>query len=198
MKNRAGMKNAPPGSALPSCSASTLPFLLAAALVILAASQTGCLLHSAEIARTHRAFEAAYPAAQFEREAVFDLGPLTLSMAGGLMRRWARDDFEQFGPYLRDLRRVEVGVYNVENLSSPGAVDPLRLPVLRDGGWDVAVRVREADEHVWVLYRTRRREVRDLYVLTLGSDELVVARLHGRLDRIAARALEMLPNGNPP
>lgn len=170
---------------------SLLPARWATALLLGAAlTQAGCLLHSQEIARTRHAFERQYPAAQFDRKVAFDLSPLTMAMAGGLTRRWAPETFEEFGPYLRYLHRVEVGVYGVEGLSAPGRVDAARLPVLREGGWETVVRVREPGEHVWVMARPGRQSLGAFYVVVLGEDELVMARVEGDLGRLVEYALE--------
>lgn len=159
--------------------------LLAAALVA-----PGCLLHSTDMTRTRRAFERQYPEAQFDRDLTLDLGPLTMAMSAGLTRRWAPEAFKMAGPYLRYVERVEVGVYEASNLPPLGEVDASALPVLHEGGWETVLRVREPEEHVWVLARPGRHTLRAFYVLVLGEDELVATRLEGRLDKVLEHALE--------
>lgn len=158
-----------------------LSFVLAGLLL------SGCL-YSREVARTRHAVEQAYPAARFEREVVLSFGPVSLFTARlftGLMPA----EVKEARPYLRALRRVQVGVYRTEQLPPLSDVDLPHLRRLREKGWETLVVTREEDETVWVLYRERRGTVRDLYVLTLGEDELVMVRLKGRLDQLLKHAL---------
>ena len=168
------------GPVTPRCEGSSLiveTLLLAAVL-----AAPGCLLRSPEITRTRRAFERQYPEAQFDRTVTLDLGPLAMATGAGFTRRWAPKAFERVGPYLRHVKGVEVGVYDVTDLPPLNEVNAARLPVMREGGWETVVRMREPDEHVWVLARPGRSTPRALYVLVLGPDELVATRLEGRLD----------------
>ena len=161
----------------------TRPAVFLLALVLAAPVLSGCL-YSREVAQTRRAIEQAYPEARFEREMVLSLGPVSLfalRLFSGLAPEGAR------GP-LRDLRRVKVGVYRAEALPPLQDFEPAQVQRLQRRGWETVVRTREADEATWVLYRTRRGTVRDLYVIALDDEELVLTRLSGRLDRLLARA----------
>ena len=166
-------------------------FPLALLLAVLVATQTGCVLYAHEIAQTRRALEAEYPEARFEKETMLNLGPVSLWMAGGLLRLTAREDYARLRPYLRVLRSVKIGIYRTEGLAAPGTVEPPALPFLRERGWRVAVRHTSARERTWVLYRPARRgtALRDLYVFTLDEEELVAVRLRGRLGQLARHVL---------
>ena len=154
----------------------------------------GCVLHSSKIARTREAFAQQHPKAQFEREVMLDLGPLSLWATDGVLHRFIDDaSFEKARPYLRYLHRAEVGVYAVSGLPSlrASAGATLLPDQLHEDGWKTVVRVRDAGEHVWILARPERRAspLRRLYVLALRRDELVAARLEGDLDRLTAHLL---------
>lgn len=168
------------------------PLLLLSLLVASATVLPGCVLSSRQIARTHHAFAAQYPAAHFERDLVLDLGPLSLWMAGTLSRLSGNEEAAKARRYLSYLNRVTVGIYKTKNLPLD-AGSPARLPVLQEDGWQTVVRVREPGEHVWILYRPRRQKekpsLRDLYVLTLSEKELVMVRLRGRLVPLVQRYL---------
>ena len=157
------------------------PAALLLAFALLAPTLSGCI-YSREVAQTRRALEAAYPEARFEREMVLSLGPVSL-FALRLFSGLAPEEVP-----LRDLRRVKVGVYRAEGLPPLQRFDPAQVRRLQRQGWTVAVRTREADAATWVLYRARRGTVRDVYVLALDDEELVLTRLSGRFDRILARA----------
>lgn len=163
------------------------PLWTGPALVLACLLLSGCF-YSREVARTRHAIEQAYPEARFDREMVLSLGPVSLFTAG-LLTGLASDETEDVRPYLRYLRRVKVGVYAVEGLPPLDAVDLPQLRRLREKGWETLIATREEDATTWTLYRERRGTVRDVYVLTLSEDELVMVRLKGRLDKLLAHAM---------
>jgi hypothetical protein len=59
-----------------------------------------------------------------------------------------------------------------------------------DEGWEMAVKVREEDEVVWVLYQLDDEKIKQLYVVVVNDDELVMVRARGNLHRLLARALK--------
>ena len=150
---------------------------------------TGCF-YSREIAQTRRDIERQVPGAAFEREMVVNLGPVSLRTLRWLAGRSSDDDARQARLYLNDLRRVKVGIYRTEHLSP--TLDALDLPHFRRferKGWELALSVREDDEAVWVYYRERHGTVRDLYVVALDDEELVLARVKGHLGRLVTRVM---------
>jgi hypothetical protein len=158
-------------------------------LLVALPSLTGCF-YSREIAHVRRDIERQYPEARFERQVVVNAGPVLLRLSKWITRRVDDEDARMAADYLEEVRRVKVGVYRTEHLPD---LEKLDLPALRRfqrEGWDVAVRVRDADEAVWVLYRENRYTVRDMYVLVLSDDELVIASIEGRLDRLLQKAIE--------
>lgn len=58
-------------------------------------------------------------------------------------------------------------------------------------------RVQEEDEAVWVLTYEEDGIVRQIYVMAVNAEELVLARIEGDMDRIVARALEEHPFDSP-
>lgn len=144
---------------------------------------SGCL-YSREIAHMRRSIEDQYPDAQFDRQVVVSVGPLsmqTLTWIAGLVpdeeAQLARD-------LIRNIRRVQVGVYNVEGLHSVDGVELERLERFEKDGWQLAVKAREEDGAVWLFYNERRGDVRDLYLLALDDENLVIARVRGSLRNI--------------
>ena len=169
------------------------------ALLLVGALTSGCI-YSHELASTRRALEDEMPGAQLDREVVLSLGPFSLWTLG-----WAasfvdgkRNEVRLFRRYLSDLHRVKVGVYKLRQADKASFAAPSQLTRLETQGWKVAVKVREEDERIWILYRKRdcficeyypRSIVRDLYVLVLDRDELVQVRLRGDFDRLLRRLL---------
>ncbi len=158
----------------------------ALALLLLCAS--GCF-YSREMAHTRREIERRNPGLALRRRVVLGLGPATLGAAGRLVSLSRDDEARTVRAYLRDVRRLKLGVYDVRGLGGGGDL-PLRYTP--EGGrrpWETAVKVRDEGEAVWVLYRERRGAVRELMVVALSDEELVVAKLEGRLERLLERAI---------
>lgn len=56
-------------------------------------------------------------------------------------------------------------------------------------GWEMAVRIRDDDELSWVFYRLDEDTIKELYVVVMDRDELVLVKAEGNLERLVARAL---------
>ena len=166
------------------------PFRTVAVVALVALLCSGCF-YSREIAQTRRDLERAYPEAEFDREMMVNLGPLSIRTARWILH-WMDedDDVAMARSYLGEVRRVKVGLYKTEFLPDLGDFDPPALRRFRQDGWELAVQVHEDDEAVWLFYKPGRRGIRDLYAVVLTEEELVLARLRGRLDRLVRRALE--------
>ena len=158
-------------------------------LLIVVLPMAGCF-YSREIAHTRRDLERSYPDAEFDREVVVSLGPVALRTLGWVSGLVPDEDVDMARAYLREISRVKVGVYNVEYLPSLDGFDPPSLRRFRNDGWEVAVKVQDAEGMVWVLYRENRDDVRDLYVIVLDDEDLVLARVKGHLNRLLARVME--------
>jgi hypothetical protein len=103
-----------------------------------------------------------------------------------LARKFVKeDDFT-----LEGVRRVEVGVYEVRGFrDGRQAPSPLDLTML--DGWAPIVRVHEPGEDVMVLFKEKDEVVRALLVVVAQSDEWVLVRIRGKLDRVMEQAIEM-------
>lgn len=144
---------------------------------------TGCL-YSREIAHVRRDIEREFPGSSFERKFVVTLGPGFFNTLGWIAERVDDHETRRIGEYLTEIRRVKVGVYRTESLPHEGNLELEELQRFRRNGWQVAVKVRDDDELVWVLYRERYAEVRDMFVLSLSEDDLVIVRVEGNLNRL--------------
>jgi len=159
-------------------------FAAATALALLAAP--GCFW-APELAGVRRDIEAQLPDATFDKNIELSLGPLTMKFAR-LVTGLIPDAREARG-YLKDVNRVEIAVYEA-HLKEPAPLrTPERLRSLLDDGWELAVRVRETDEAVWLLYRADEESIREVFIVVLNTDELVLVRARGRLERLVAHAL---------
>lgn len=157
-------------------------------LLLLSVTLTGCF-YSREIAHTRRDIER-FTQADFDRTFVVSLGPISLRTLGWISGLVREDEVRMARSYLREISRVKVGVYHTDFGFAYDKVDLANLPRFEEKGWEVAVRFREEDEFGWVLYREHRGTVRDLYIVVLSDEELVLARVQGHLNRLLARVME--------
>ena len=165
------------------------PVLIVIALLIAAGGTSSGCLWTPELANVRRDIERQIPQARFDKEIELSLGPLSLAFAR-LVTRFVPDAREARS-YLRDVRRIQIAVYNAQDLPPTSGVEmPAALRELQEHGWVTAVRVRDGEELVWILYRLDKESVRELYVVALDHEELVLVRATGRLESLVARALQ--------
>lgn len=157
------------------------------ALVVTVSLSSSCMW-APELARVCRDIERQIPGANFDKEFAITLGPITLAFAK-MVTAFIPDAKEARG-YLKDVSKIQVAVYEAQRMPAPNkVVMPDRLKYLIDEGWEMAVRAREEDSVVWVLYKIDRGAIRELYVVVLDQDELVLVKAKGHLERLVARAL---------
>lgn len=152
---------------------------------------TGCF-YSREIDRMRHSIEHEIPGAEFRQTVVVTLGPVGLQFARWVVGLVEDADAQTAREYLKHVQRVKVGVYKTEYL--PG-LEEVRLPrqvrrALERDGWEMAVRVKEEGNLVWVFYREQKGVVRDLFVTIVSDEEMVLVRFKGRLDRILQKAID--------
>lgn len=157
-------------------------------LLLLTLPMAGCF-YSREIAQTRRDLERQYPGARFDREVVVSLGPGSLRALGWLAGLVPEDEPQMASSYLREISRVKVGVYKTEYLPNLSEFDPISLDRFQRDGWEMAVKTHEDNDAVTVMYKEREGSVRDLYVIVLSEDELVLVRFKGHLDRLLAKVM---------
>ena len=158
--------------------------LLAAVMLL-----SGCF-YSREIAQTRRDLEQHYPEARFDQEVVVSLGPASLRALGWLAGLAPEEEAQMASDYLREISRVKVGVYQVERAPDLNDFDPPTLRRFMREGWEVAVKAREDDEIIWVLYKERHGEVRDIYAIVLSDEDMVLARIKGHLNRLLEKVMD--------
>jgi hypothetical protein len=156
-------------------------------LAAMASVSAGCMW-TPELSQVCRDIERQLPGASFDKEFAVSLGPISLGFARlltGLV-----PEARQARGYLGDVSRIQVAVYDASHVSSIGEVRmPRRLTRLTEEGWETAVRAREDDSVIWVMYRIEDDSIREMYVIVLDDTELVMVKARGHLERLAARAL---------
>jgi hypothetical protein len=161
-------------------------FILSITLVVTTCS--GCLW-APELDGVRKDIERQLPGASFHREFALSLGPITLGLARTIVR--LVPDAAEVRGYLHDVRSVKVAVYDVTNLPPEfGLKMPRRLvSLVEEDGWEIAAKVSQHNENVWLLYRAEDDSVTDIYVVVLSDDELVLVRARGNIDQLAAKAM---------
>ncbi|MBI4720192.1 MAG: DUF4252 domain-containing protein [Chitinivibrionia bacterium] len=151
------------------------------------AGMPGCL-GAPDLAAVRNDIFRQIPGASCDKEIELTLGPVALALARVITA--VVPDARDAGRYLSDLTRVEVGVYNVSEVSAGNVSMPERLKNLQeDGDWELAVRARDDRQFVWVFYRADESRVKEIYIVALDAEELVMVRAKGRLERLVGYAL---------
>ncbi|MFT4605700.1 MAG: hypothetical protein ACI9W4_002444 [Rhodothermales bacterium] len=162
-----------------------LPTLIA--FLILAPTLAGCM-YSREITHIRDDIEEIL-GAKFEREVVVTVGPRTFRAASWITGRVPDIYAQMASDYVREIDRVKVGVYRVERRPTTTDLRLDKVPRFKRSGWEVLVRVEEAGDTVWVLYREKYENVRDMLVLVLDDEQLVIARVEGHLNELVRLAV---------
>jgi hypothetical protein len=160
----------------------------AAAVTAAMLATPGCLW-APELSRVRHDIEHQLPDASFDKEFELSLGPVTLAFAR--LVTFLIPPAREARQYLHDVSRVQVAVYDHEPLAN-GARNlqmPELLRSLLDEGWEMAVKVKDDDERVWLLFRAEDDVVREVFVVVLSENELVLVKAKGRLERVLTRVL---------
>jgi hypothetical protein len=153
---------------------------------VLVASTSGCMTY-----RGPRGVEAAIErkaGVELHREVGFKLGPITTRIAASLLHDSA--DARDF----HDLTGIGVAVFEVRKHSGD-PTHPITAKDLGVEGWQPMVESRSDGEQLLVLAKPEDGELREMMFLSIESDEVVVARLKGHLDRLIEKTLSAADQG---
>lgn len=155
---------------------------------------SGCL-YAPDLDDIRVEIERQLPGASFDREFAISLGPGSLGLAKMIVR--FIPDGHEARRYLRDVSHVKLAVYNADGIPPDAKLEvPSQMAeLLEDQGWQLAARVNDHDENVWMLCRVENDEIHELFLVVLSDDELVMVRARGRLDRLAQEAMHEHGNG---
>lgn len=162
----------------------TPPFLFFLAMLLC----SGCF-YSREIAHIRTDVEDILDA-RFDQEVVVTVGPRAFRTISWIARRVPDVYAQMASDYVGEIDRVKVGVYTVRDRPTHRTLAMDKVPRFRRSGWEVAVRVEEDEDTVWVLYRERYGSIRDMLVLALNDDEFVIARVQGHLNELVQMAAQ--------
>lgn len=163
---------------------------LALVLAVLFAS-SGCM--SLEMTRLRNHIDRDVPEAEIGKGFALSFGFFTMGTARTALA--LSDDGDESTAMaralLRNVRRVKIGRYDVHGRI---ALDEISTPSVfeayEDRGWIPVVTTREPDEVVWVMAKEKHDDLRDLLVVVLSEDELVVAKMSGNLTKAVVAAMQ--------
>ncbi len=135
------------------------------------------------------------PGVHFKKEIELNLGPTALGFARtviSLVPDEGDEDLQSARSYLREIRSVKVAIYKVYDAHS---VEDVKIPayvrkLLKRNNWETVAKVQEGDGIVYVLYKPHRKTIKEMFVMSLSDDELVMVQAEGRLDRLFEKVLE--------
>ncbi|MBT5872195.1 MAG: BamA/TamA family outer membrane protein [Candidatus Latescibacteria bacterium] len=120
-----------------------------------------------------------------------------IDMDRGPLARGMDSLFQLFTPggrearsILRDVRNIKMAVYETYDIRNERQALQDLMEDLQDDGWDTALKVRERDEQVWVMVRSGRDYIRDVYIISINPDELIRVEERRPDRRMIAEAID--------
>lgn len=151
---------------------------------------TGCT--SFEMTRLRNHIDREVPQADVGEGFALSFGRLTMGTARTALA--LSDDNDESTAMaramLRNVRKVQVGKYEVHGHLDLGTVStPSIFDAYERKGWIPVATVREPDEAVWIMAKEKHDDLRDLLVVVLSTDELIVAKMSGNLTEAVTAAM---------
>jgi hypothetical protein len=163
--------------------------LLLLGILLAVTASSGCLW-APDLSRMRRDIESQVPGAHFKGRVKLSLGPESIHLA-----RWITALIPPAGEvnaYLHDLQRLEIATFDTKSLPSLAGLEapgPLRQ-LLDRGDWKVIVKVHQDRQALWVLAHDDADVVRELYMVSVDPEHLVLAHLEGDMEQLLATVLQ--------
>lgn len=149
----------------------------------------GCLI-SREMSDVRRDIEMEFPGLELTKDVEVTVNSGIFRTVGNVLGRVTDDrDVNEAVTYVREFKRVKVGVYKIDRFPLGTNPDLYELSRFDRDEWRLGTRVTDRDATIWVLFREWQDEVRDMFVLALNDDELVLIRLEGTLDALLDKSI---------
>ena len=124
--------------------------------------------------------------ARLDTKIRLELGPNLLSLA----KFGINLTDSQAKEYLSDIRKIELGVYEVSSLPSLNEVWKKVSRRMVKGGWQILVKSRENTNMSLIFYRLKKEGKSSFYLINLDQTELVLVKVEGKLERLIEKALQ--------
>ncbi len=145
---------------------------------------SGCI-YSREIVRTEKDIEREFDA-ELRRNAIVNVGPVTVGLARAVMRYIDDDDVQLVRYILGDVKRMKFGIFDVRRAPESG-IDVSTLDRFDD--WEIALKVRDESDEVYLMYRENEDAISDIFLFLVEDDQLVIARASGHLDHAVSEII---------
>jgi hypothetical protein len=150
---------------------------------------SGCI-GSGNMTQVRNDLDEQLTGVRFKRVVGIQTGPLTLGLARFVTS--FIDDAREARSLMRTVTFAHVRVYEViGRLKGQEVRTPRTLRDLQENGWNMLVKVREEDSNVWIMSHDRFGDVRDLYMVVMDDESLVMARVKGNFTELVTRAMQM-------
>ena len=126
---------------------------------------------------------------ELTRDVGIKLGPISTRIVASLTVDDGHSEFDLHG-----LTSVGLVVFERGHRtgSAPHRIEPKDLGVT---GYTTMLSSSDGDEQVLILAKPRKGSIRDMVLLTVDADEVVVVRLTGSLDTLIAKAMDEAKSG---
>ncbi len=121
---------------------------------------------------------------------VVSLGPGLFQTTGFITKFIDEQDAQLASRLAYGIRRIKAGVYPLSRRSNYDQLDLPSLNRFQKRGWQPAIKVEAYGEVGWIMYRERGNRVKDMFVVVLTEDEMVLARIQGNLTELLDVALD--------
>lgn len=129
---------------------------------------------------------------RFKRQVGVQVGPLTMGLTRFILSFMDDPETDEARALLRAVQVAHVRVYEiVGRLRDQEVRTPRALRQMQDHGWNMLVKVRDDESNVWVMSRDRLGDVRDLYLVVMDDENLVMARVKGNFTTMVEKAMQM-------
>ena len=149
----------------------------------------GCIQVNSDFLHTKKLILDEIGPADVKTEFQLQIGSGLISLGGFTVS--FTDSRDEVRKYLKDLKNVQVGVYNFYDISRKKQIaipDKIGKKLGRKG-YEPIVKVKERDNAVWVMTKMKGKQIESLYVITLDRRKLVLVQVEGRLERLIEKAV---------
>lgn len=150
---------------------------------------SGCVFVSSDFRHTKNLILDELGPADVNTEVQLQIGPGIISLGSFVVS--FTDAREEALKYLRDIKNVQVGVYNLYDVDRkrPVVIPDKVANKLAGKGYEPMVKVKERGSAVWVMTKMRGNRIQSLFVISLDRTELVLVEVRGRLERLVEKAI---------
>ena len=121
----------------------------------------------------------------------FAFGPVSISTIRMFVDLADADNEAEM--YLKEIKKVQVGVYEVRRYRNSTGRVHIQLKVrneVEELGWELFVNAREREEHVNLYYKQLNKYIGSMYIIVFEDEELVILEVRGNLENMIEKAIQ--------